>query len=159
VISIFWACAGGTNGAAPIRPDALFARGRAFGRDFHHPGLALGFDEELQRCAGVRADLRDEGVPGVDALLARAHDAVARRKPGALGRVAGDDLADHRLERRAIEAQPDPLQRVGLDLVGRVAAQVERRLGGWPRPVCTSSAGSRAAARPAAPASAAPARW
>ena len=47
--------------------------------------------------------------------------------------------ADHRLERRPVEPQPDALERVGLHVVGRKAAQIERaRRRDCRASVCTS---------------------
>jgi hypothetical protein len=77
----------------------------------------------------MRAHRVDQRLPRLDRLVRGADDAVPRRQPGALRRAAGDHLAQHRLERRPVQAQPDPLERVRFHLRGRIVAQVERRGG------------------------------
>ena len=94
-----------------MRPMRCSPAATLVGRNFHAFSFPVATPRKLQRLAGMRADRGDQGVPGVDPLVVGAHDAVAGREAGALGRVAGDDLADHRLERRPEKAQADALQR------------------------------------------------
>jgi hypothetical protein len=114
------------RGADPA--DVRIAGDHAVGRHFDRLGLAAALDDERKGLARACADRGDQCVPRVDRLVGGAHDAIARDQPGAIGRSAGHDLPDHRLERRPVQAQAYAIERVGLDVVGGIAAQIERRL-------------------------------
>jgi len=53
-------------------------------------------------------------------------------EPGALGGAAGEHLAEHRLERRPVEPQPDLFQHIGFHVGAREAGEIERHQGDVP---------------------------
>src|SRR5690606_6038811 len=109
----------------PDAPDALAPRGDRLGNDFQRVTCAASLHYQSKGAARARADRAHERLPGIDALAIDADYAVSFREPRLRCRASLDNLPDHRLELRAIEAQADALERIAFDLVRGIAAQVE----------------------------------
>src|SRR3954467_13530026 len=119
-------------GLAGPGADAAKARAAGVHRLGHHLERlhATGtLDGERERRARMRAHRVHEGFPVVDRRAVERDDAIAAHEPGLLRGATGDHLPEHRRQRRPIKPQADALEHIGLDLVRREPAQVERHRG------------------------------